>query len=193
MIADRLDSDDVSLTYITDSLGRQQQTNIINESGLYSVILRSDKPEAKAFKRWVTHEVLPQIRKTGGYNLPRTLPDALRLAADLAEENEKLKPKAEMHDLFLSAANAQPMGDVAKALGVGRNSLFKVLREARVLMYNNTPYQRFIDRGYFEVIEKPIVIGESTINKPLTLVTPKGIDYIGRMLKEGHHEISAYS
>ena len=67
MVAERLEEDEVSQTYITDSLGRQQEATIVNESGLYNVILRSDKPEAKAFKRWITHEVIPSIRKTGGY------------------------------------------------------------------------------------------------------------------------------
>lgn len=69
-VAERLDEDEVSLTHITDALGREQDTTIINESGLYSVILRSDKPEAKAFRKWVTSEVLPQIRKTGRYIHP---------------------------------------------------------------------------------------------------------------------------
>lgn len=66
-VAERLDPDEVSQTHITDSLGRQQETTIISESGLYSVILRSDKPEAKPFRKWVTAEVLPSIRKNGGY------------------------------------------------------------------------------------------------------------------------------
>lgn len=70
--ASRLDSDEVSQTYIVDARGRKQRTYIINESGLYSVLLRSDKPEAKPFKRWVTHEVLPSIRKTGQYISPKS-------------------------------------------------------------------------------------------------------------------------
>lgn len=65
--ANRLDEDEVSLTHLVDARGCKQRTYIINESGLYSVLLRSDKPEAKPFKRWVTHEVLPSIRKTGQY------------------------------------------------------------------------------------------------------------------------------
>lgn len=68
-IAERLEEDEVRQAYLTDSLGRQQETTIINESGLYSVILRSDKPEAKPFRKWVTSEVLPSIRKTGSYSL----------------------------------------------------------------------------------------------------------------------------
>lgn len=73
-VAERLDEDEVSLTHLTDSLGRQQNTTIINESGLYSVILRSDKPEAKPFRKWVTSEVLPSIRKTGQYVTPEANP-----------------------------------------------------------------------------------------------------------------------
>ena len=67
MTAQRLDADEVILTDLTDSMGRQQETTVINESGLYNVILRSDKPEAKPFRKWVTSEVLPSIRKNGGY------------------------------------------------------------------------------------------------------------------------------
>lgn len=67
-VAARLDEDERNLIPVIDGVGRRQETAVINESGLYSVILRSDKPEAKAFKRWVTHEVLPSIRKTGAYS-----------------------------------------------------------------------------------------------------------------------------
>ena len=83
--------DDEKGITISDTLGGKQQTTIINESGLYSLILRSRKPEAKRFKKWVTSKVLPSIRKTGSYavsqqfNIPQTLPEALRLAADQAE------------------------------------------------------------------------------------------------------------
>lgn len=70
MVAQRLGEDEVSLADLIDSMGRLQKTTIINEPGLYSVILRSDKPEAKAFKRWVTHDVLPSIRRTGAYGIP---------------------------------------------------------------------------------------------------------------------------
>lgn len=66
-VADRLDEDERNQIPLTDSLGREQETTIVSESGLYNVILRSDKPEAKPFRKWVTSEVLPSIRKTGGY------------------------------------------------------------------------------------------------------------------------------
>lgn len=73
-VSERLDEDEVSLTHLTDSLKRQQNTTVISESGLYNVVLRSDKPEAKPFRRWVTHEVLPALRKTGAYSVSDALP-----------------------------------------------------------------------------------------------------------------------
>ena len=98
-VAERLDEDEVSQTHITDSLGRQQSTYIINESGLYNVILRSDKPEAKPFRKWVTSEVLPSIRKHGAYMTPQKIEEALlnpdtiiKLATNLkAEQREQRK------------------------------------------------------------------------------------------------------
>ena len=83
MAVARLDDDEVSQTEVIDSMGRTQNTNIINEMGLYNLILRSDKPEAKEFKRWITHEVIPSIRKTGNYSTsPKlTVDQALEIAA----------------------------------------------------------------------------------------------------------------
>ncbi len=165
--------------------GGKQEALIINESGLYRLVLRSRKPEAEKFQVWVTEEVLPTIRRTGTYStqIPQTYPEALRLAADLAEENQRLLPKAQAHDLFLAADNAQPMNVVAKSLGTGRDRLFKFLRERKVLMASNVPYQPYLERGYFKVIEKSIQMGDQVINKPQTLVTSRGVDYIGRLLK----------
>lgn len=75
---------------ICDSIGREQKPVLINESGLYSLILSSKMPNAKKFKRWVTGEVLPQIRKTGNYStMPKSYPEALRLYADEVEKREK--------------------------------------------------------------------------------------------------------
>ena len=169
------------------NLGRQGETNIDSEAGLYSLIMTSRKPEAKRFKRWVTHEVLPAIRQTGqyiaGYKIPQTYPEALRLAADLAEQNQKLLPKAEQFDKFISGENYQTMNLVAKSLGTGRNRLFKFLRDHKVLLANNVPYQRYIDAGYFVVKEKPIQMGDQVINKVQTYVTAKGVDWIAKLLE----------
>lgn len=81
-VAKRLDEDEVGLAQVTDVYGREQKTYIINEAGLYNVIIRSDKPSAKDFKRWVTHEVIPSIRKTGSYSTqPPQLTPAQLIAA----------------------------------------------------------------------------------------------------------------
>lgn len=185
--------------------GGIQRLSIVNESGLYSMLFAMRPAKArgvndeyiadretklKNFRHWVTHDVLPQIRKTGSYSIPgqyyipKTYSDALRLAADAIEENNVLRPKAEMHDLFLSAENDQPMGAVANSVGVGRNKLFRILRDKKILRYNNEPYQEFIDRKYFKVIEKPIVKGSRVENITQTFVTSKGVDYIGKLLKK---------
>ncbi|MED5050606.1 BRO family protein [Anoxybacillus rupiensis] len=193
----RLDEDERSRF----NLGRQGETNVVNEAGLYSLILGSKKPEAKAFKRWVTHEVLPSIRKTGGYVsnddmfIQTYLPFAdeqtkllFRTALEtVRKQNEQIaamQPKAEAHDKFISGENYQSMAVVAKALGTGRNRLYDFLRKHKVLMASNVPYQEYIDRGYFVVREKPIQMGGQVINKPQTYVTAKGVDFIFRLLQE---------
>lgn len=108
--ANRLDADEKDDVGIAGTIGRLQETTIINESGLYSLILTSRKPAAKRFKKWVTAEVLPAIRKTGGYmaaaphpQIPRTLSEALRLAADQAEEIEEMRPVVAAYDRLAKA------------------------------------------------------------------------------------------
>lgn len=86
----RLDEDEKSGVVLTDPHGRQQETNCINEPGLYALVLGSRKPEAKAFKRWITHEVIPSIRRTGGYSLPEDYPAALRALAEAEERKQAL-------------------------------------------------------------------------------------------------------
>jgi anti-repressor protein len=187
MALKRLDEDEKALINIEGLNRGNEPVNIVNEPGLYSLILTSRKPEAKAFKRWITHEVLPSIRKTGVYDarIPKTFSEALRLAADLQEKIERDKPKVESYDRFISGENYQKVGEVAKILGYGRNNFFKKLRQMGLLMSDNTPYQKYIDRGYFVVKEKPIQMGDQVINKPQTYITAKGIAYIDKLL---HHQ-----
>lgn len=167
---------------------------LINESGLYSLILSSKLPSAKKFKRWVTSEVLPEIRKTGSYNKPQTYIEALEELLIQAKEKEKLladnemmKPKAEFYDAVAGSKTAIEMAAVAKVLnfkGVGRNKLFEILREENVLQRDNTPYQKYIDMGWFRLIEqKYSKDGEICINIK-TLVYQKGIDGIRKLLEK---------
>jgi len=185
----RLDSDE-RVSVLVDTPGGPQEMIAINEPGLYELIMTSRKPEAKKFKRWVKHEVLPSIRKTGSYSIgqyqiPKTYPEALRLAADLAEENERLRPKAEAHDVFLMGVNSQAMDKVSKSLnGIGRNKLFAFLKANKILRYDNTPYQKYIDAGYFKIRQTSTTRGDKVFNVSQTLVTAKGHDFIYRLLKQ---------
>lgn len=127
------DDDEFSTTEVIDSIGRRQQTYIISEAGLYGLVLKSRKPEAKEFKRWVTHEVLPSIRKHGIYATETTIdqiladPDfGIRLLTDLKEERAKrieaenhvkeLEPKAKALDDFTNVPDTLLVRDAAKLL-----------------------------------------------------------------------------
>lgn len=96
VIKDSLDDDEKKLTNLTDGSGQSRRTWIINESGLYSLILSSTKPEAKIFKRWITHQVLPQIRKAGKYNTEQEIEHDLILQS-VATEYQQLKDQKDMH------------------------------------------------------------------------------------------------
>ncbi|MGI6649875.1 MAG: phage antirepressor [Bacillota bacterium] len=205
MIADRLDEDDVSLAYVTDSMGRRQQTNIVNESGLYNVILRSDKPEAKKFKRWVTHEVLPQIRRHGAYITTSKIeeimndPDSwIKLLTALKEERQEKarlqlqaaqdKPKVVFADAVSASDGTILIGELAKILKgngieIGQNRLFERLRQDGFLIKRkgtdyNAPTQKAMELGLFKVKETAITHsdGHVTISKT-TKVTGKGQQY----------------
>lgn len=194
-LADHVDDDDKLNNESLSSLG-QRGGWLINESGLYSLILSSRLPEAKKFKHWVTSEVLPAIRKTGAYHIPQTYQDALRALADEVEQREKLErerqvllPKAEFFDAVTDSKTAVSIGDAAKVLdaGIGQNKLFAWLRDRNILRGDNTPYQRYIDNGYFRVVEQKYQVNGETRISIKTLVFQKGIDYIRKQLiKEGY-------
>ena len=182
---------------IIDSVGREQQTTLINESGMYALIFGSKLQTAKNFKHWVTSEVLPTIRKQGSYNLPTTYKQALQQLLIQVEENEKLqlenkemKPKADFFDAVADSKSAIPMNEVAKVLGVhgyGRNNLFEFLRNEGILDRNNIPYQRYVDCGWFRVIEQAYTKnGEKHINFK-TLVYQKGVDAIRKRILKGEN------
>lgn len=184
-VAERLEADEVRQAYITDSIGRKQETTIINESGLYSVILRSDKPEARRFRKWVTSEVLPAIRKTGSYSIPRTLPEALRLAADIEEQRKALEekvhllaPAAAVADRIANAEGLKTISEIGKINGIGPRRMFPILSDLGIIYRSRgtwVPYQQWIDAGYFEVKEVTYQDGEEIDHlKTQTYVTGKG-------------------
>lgn len=176
VVARRLDEDEVCQTPLTDSMGRQQSTTIINESGLYHVILRSDKPEAAPFRRWVTNDVLPAIRKTGSYNAPQLtrsqlLATALIAAHEELEEKDKqietMKPKALFADAVSASKKSILVGELAKLLSqnginIGQNRLFDWMRKNGYFIKDpkrsdyNLPTQRSMEMGLFEIKETTI-------------------------------------
>lgn len=178
-VKDRLDDDLTLSNPITDSLGRQQQATFVNEAGLYEVIMRSDKPEAKQFRKWVTSEVLPSIRKHGAYMtsevIEKTLlsPDYLiQLATTLKDERQKRieaetkvieqQPKVAFANAIIGSTNSILVGAMAKILTqngykIGQNEFFKLLRSEGYLGSKgeryNIPNQEYVERGIFEIKE----------------------------------------
>ena len=185
-----------SLKDMQSKLGRQDNW-FINESGLYSLIMRSKLPSAKEFKRWVTSEVLPSIRKNNMFVTDKLLDNpefAIKTFERLRDERnariaaeEKvsfLTPKAEFYDHVVDSKSLLNVGQAAKVLnvkGIGRNNMFKVLREKGVLQYDNVPYQRFVSSGYFEVKEREVEINGICTVKVTTYITQKGLDWIRKM------------
>lgn len=194
-VFERLDDDEKGRNQIP-TLGGEQEMTVVNESGLYNVILRSDKPEAKPFRKWVTSEVLPSIRKNGGYiaNQENLTPEQIVANALIVAQNiisqkdkqiEQMKPKAEFFDAVADSRTAISMNEVSKVLGIkgyGRNNLFEFLRNNGILDRWNVPYQRYIDCGWFRVIEQKYTRQGEPCVTTKTLVYQKGVDAIRKKI-----------
>jgi len=189
-VAPRL-ADDEKGTCPIGTPGGPQNMTIINESGLYAVILRSDKPEAKRFKTWITHEVLPSLRKTGAYStftIPKSLPEALRLAADLEEERAALEskvavlePKAAVADMIAGAEGLKTLSEVGKITNLGPRRIIDALLNSKVLYRQGRlilPKQEHIEAGRFVVKDHPYEVIGKTFVYSQTLVTGKGETWI---------------
>ena len=198
------DEEDRTKTMVFDG-NQNKETILINESGLYSLVLSSKLPNAKQFRRWVTSEVLPSLRKYGTYStdIPRTLPDALKAYANEIEEHNKTKALLEEQKpkvLFADAVNASHtsilVGDLAKllrqnGLDICQNRLFEKLRQEGYLIKQkgesyNMPTQRSMDMKLFEVKESTFTNpdGSTHITKT-SKVTGKGqIYFANRYLSE---------
>ena len=169
---------------VTDSLGREQQINFVNEKNLYKVIMRSDKPQAEPFQDWVCGEVLPSIRKTGEYSvkpaLPKTYLEALKELVVVVEANEMLtlenktmKPKAEYFDNLVERNMLTNIRDTAKQIGVKEKEFIQFLIEG-TYMYRDKKKQL---RPYAEHVPSLFNIKDYENNGHAgqqTLITPKG-------------------
>ena len=189
----RLDEDERSKF----NLGRQGETNIVNEYGLYNLILASRKPEAKKFKRWITHEVIPSIRKHGAYMTDEIIekvltdPDTIiKLATQLKEERKKRLEAERLTNQIAVSENSLLVREVAKIASkrgiiIGEKRLWNKLREWGLIFKNSTePKQEYIDRGYFEVVEGVTETYKGTFTYRTTKVTGKGQVYIIKRLLE---------
>jgi anti-repressor protein len=197
----RLDDDERSRF----NLGRQGETNIVNEAGLYALVLGSRKPEAHEFKRWVTHEVLPQIRRTGGY-IPasetddditilakavmigqRTMEEQKRRIAEQQSRIVELEPKALFADAVAASDGTCLVGELAKmlrqnGLNIGQNRLFQLLRDdgffGKSGSNRNVPTQKAMDLGLFRIKETAVTHSDGHVTISRTpKVTGKGQRY----------------
>lgn len=186
-----------------DSLSRKQTNTFLSEPQLYKLILRSNAKNSEKFQDWVCGEVLPSIRKNGSYSIsqqykiPQTYAEALLEAGRLALENEKLiaqakedAPKVQCFNELMDSKNAIDFMQFSKVIGIGRTILFQKCRELGILMESNKPYQRFIDNGYFRVIESTYTQGDIRKSYTKTMILPKGQAYLTKKFKGGINEIS---
>lgn len=203
-IIDHVDEEDKGITKC-DTLGGQQNVTIINESGFYSLILSSKLPNAKIVKHWVTHEVLPSIRKNGAYisgqenmDAEQLIAKALVAAQKIIDDKEKqieqkddhireLEPKARFADAVNASDTSILIGELAKILRqngykIGQNRLFEELRQQGYLCsrgsMRNIPTQKSMDLGLFEIKERTIDNPDGSARTvKTTKVTGKGQQY----------------
>lgn len=196
-IATHIDSEDKKDAPIQGTLGGVQEMTVINESGLYSLVLSSKLPSAKKFKRWVTSEVLPALRKTGQYQvkelsgselMARALIEAQNVLAAKDKVIEEMKPKVVFADAVATSHTSILVGELAKILkqngiDMGQKRLFAWLREKGYLIKRqgtdyNMPTQKAMDLGLFEIKEGSYVNGSGVnITTKTPKVTGKGQQY----------------
>lgn len=207
-LRDHVDTED---TTVNDSFTvHGTKAVLINESGIYSLVLSSRLPNAKRFKHWITSEVLPSLRKTGGYIMDdeyfikRYAPNAdeqsaafLRLTLgtimQLNRQIEENQPKVEFANQVAESVSLIDMNRMAKlaadhGIRIGSVRLFRWLRQKGILMRNNLPYQEYIERGYFVVKEGTYERNHEMHIYSKTLVTGKGQLYLIARLREEYAE-----
>lgn len=210
-IRDHIDEEDKLTERIVLS-GQNREVIFINESGLYSLILSSKMPNARKFKRWVTSEILPSIRKHGAYMTEQTLEQALtspdfliQLATKLKDEQEKnkalteannrMRPKEIFADAVMTSEHSILIGELAKLIAqngyaIGQKRLFAWMREHGYLLKQggsyNLPAQRYVEAGLFEIKESSISNPDGSVRLTRTTkVTGKGqVYFINKFLKE---------
>ena len=197
----RLEKDECTLILIKGSASKNLPVNAVNEYGFYSLVLGSRKSEAREFKRWVTHEVLPAIQKHGAYMTPETLEKALcdpdtiiSIATNLKNEQLKRKaaekalaiaqPSVAFVDQFINTTNTYTFRSVAKILGIKERAFISELQN-RQYIYRQSgiilPFKYYLDNEYFTV--KAGVSQYNGHNYSQTRITPKGVVWLAKKLK----------
>lgn len=212
----RLEQDEKGVA-LTDTPGGTQEVTIVNEPGLYALVLGSRKPEAKAFKRWVTHEVIPSIRKHGMYATPTTIEqmiadpaNAIKVFSALKQEQERRKeleatvehnaPKVLFAEAVQASQDSCLVGQLAKMIRqngkpIGANRMFAWLRDNGWLCKKgenwNMPTQKAMEAGYFEIKETVIANPDGSTRITRTpKVTGKGQIYFINWFLRGENENS---
>lgn len=210
-LARHVDEEDKADVVIHDG-SQNRSMSAINESGLYSLVLSSKMPDAKKFKRWVTTEILPSIRKNGAYMTDSVLEQAVSdpdfmigLLTNLKEEkekrqlaeeqNEKNKPKVLMAETMLASKDSKDVGILSTKLqemgvkNMGRNNLYKYFRDNGYVIKTgerrNLPTQRSIDLGIMEIDSKPYFRNDEIFNDEKAKITPKGFEYFINKFRKG--------
>lgn len=194
----RLDEDEKGMRPL-HTPGGVQQMSVITEAGLYSAILGSGVPGAREFKRWVTHELLPEVRRTGSYAVPQTpeqriaaaLIEASALLAERDERIAELEPPARAWTALADATGDYSLRDAAQILDrdpdirTGQNRLGQYLRQIGWLDKRGIPYQRAVEVGYVRSRVRTYShprTGEQMVGEPQVRVTGKGLTWLHKHL-----------
>lgn len=182
----RLEDDLYQIYPIVDSLGRTQNATFVNEAGMYEVVIRSDSPKAKPFRKWVCSEVLPSIRKHGAYITKDVLNDNKKLNEAIQAIKDEYKEKIDFADAFLASEDSAYIAVFADYLTkngvkIGRNQLFKWFKDKKVLVMhgdNYFPSARYMKMGLFDLEVSTISKGNGKNKISHTVkITPKGMKY----------------
>lgn len=161
--------------------GKFYNTELYSFEQLFQILRFSKQPKATGFMNWSAFTLKELVTNRAELKF-KTQTDEDTYKAIIAE----LEDKAEAYNQILVAPNSQHMNIIAKTLGWGRNKLFAFLREQKILMKDNTPYQRYIKAGYFSVREQVIQTGDTV---PVTYISGRGLDYIRKRLKKANANI----
>ncbi|MDI7697260.1 BRO family protein [Acinetobacter baumannii] len=209
MAASRLDAEEITLSTIE---GSHRPTNLVNESGLYSLVLTSRKPEAKQFKKWVTSDVLPSIRKNGGYIVGQEVDSpellmakALQVANNILESKTKeleaakskvelLEPKAQALETIANTDGAYTIRECAKTINIGERKLISLLIDKKWIYREEhgrlQPYSTKREAGIFINRPSPVIINKNTGEEKVHLhmrITAYGLTKITELVNSCKH------